>query len=93
MHPQAHQTFIQLVVQSLDEAAFTVPQAVEASTKDWGIKGSVTVQTQLKRCEGACHGFIHFNTLRELTCAATALQEVAMAMREAVPDLPESVPF
>lgn len=42
------------------------------------------VQTRAKRYGGAVHGFIHFSSLAEIRCSVRALEDVAIAMRQAV---------
>ena len=42
------------------------------------------MQTRAKRYGSAVHGFIHFNSLAEIRCSVRALEDVAIAMRQAV---------
>ena len=42
------------------------------------------VQTKAKRYGGATHGFIMFNSLAEIRCSVRAMEDVAIAMRQAV---------
>lgn len=42
------------------------------------------VPTRAKRYGGAVHGFIHFSSLAEIRCSVRALEDVAIAMRQAV---------
>lgn len=42
------------------------------------------MQARAKRYGGAVHGFIQFNSLAEIRCSVRALEDVAIAMRQAV---------
>lgn len=42
------------------------------------------VQTKAKRYGGATHSFILFGSLAEIRCSVRALEDVAIAMRQAV---------
>ena len=44
----------------------------------------VAIQARAKRYSGAVHGFIQFNSLAEIRCAVRALEDIAIAMRQAV---------
>ena len=49
-----------------------------------GFKVATALQTRAKRYGGATHGFIQFNSLAEIRCSVRALEDVAIAMRQAV---------
>ena len=42
------------------------------------------MQTKAKRYAGATHSFIHFGSLAEIRCSVRALEDVAIALRQAV---------
>lgn len=42
------------------------------------------MQTKAKRYAGATHSFIHFESLTEIRCSVRALEDVAIALRQAV---------
>ena len=47
-------------------------------------KCGAALQTKAKRYAGAVHGFIQFNSLAEIRCSVRALEDVAIALRQAV---------
>ena len=44
----------------------------------------MALQTRAKRYGGAVHGFIQMNSLAEIRCSVRALEDIAIAMRQAV---------
>lgn len=49
-----------------------------------GLNAFPVIQARAKRYGGAVHGFIHFNSLAEIRCSVRALEDAAIAMRQAV---------
>jgi len=42
------------------------------------------MQTRAKRYGGAVHSFVQFGSLAEIRCSVRALEDIAIAMRQAV---------